>query len=470
MPTRRKSPTVASIAFNENTVTPLLLGGGEIDCPRMMLTCAYPDLPVYSGPGFLRCDEAGHLHFKIYPTESADPNFGFDWLRTSVPGQLLDRQLFYSLSATDFVGQAWKSEGILPGTTRGPGGQSVHGTLRDLRSSKTMQYAQDGSCLKMLFFDDVEIPCNATVDTTMNFGEESQLTARSLNLARFNSCGFEFLLHTDPGRLQAVVTSNEGIPEQLEMRFIESLQFSLAKSLQCRFFERVSGQTNTIRLMPARPQSSHTKLPPPLRLNAPEVHGNPNPVWNMLDRYLQFILPYGEPDWHPCSIYVHKAREASSNSLDARALALTIAVEGPVKRLHPDIEKPSNAFKKAVRCLKAHCASWAGVDGWDGNDSLRQRAGGLLSQLWSTRPVDRLYALADCGTVDRPHIEAWKALRNPMAHAEIPDPADSQLFVDNLMAATVLLHQLVFSTIRYVGPYTDYSTRGFPTRHYAGGT
>ncbi len=467
MPIRPQPPTVGSIAFNNSLIASFLFEGQDLDCPNMTLTCASgSEQAIYSGPGLLRCDADGGLYFKLYPDQSANPGGLVEWNRTALPGQLINRRFFHTLRATDYAGNEWTSEGILPQLTQGPSGFSIHAPLHDLRAATTMGIALKGSCLRMLFLDDVEIPCNATTDTTINFGEGPVFTSRLLNVAKFTSLGFDFVLNSESGLLAATVNSSEPFPPNFPMRVLEALQFVLAKSLYVRFLEEISGSTSTIRLLPAPPKSHHTTMLLPLNLHTIEAHRTPNPIWMMFDKYLRFILPFGGPDWHACSIYVHKAREASANSLDAHALGLTVAIEGLAKLLYPDLGKPRSNFKEAVRDLKAYCQRWPGMPDWDGNASLKDRTDRLLGNLCGVRASDRLYRLSENGTVQKTLVEAWKALRDPMAHAELPDAAEHQRFVDNLMSATVLLHQLIFSAIGYAGPYSDYSTPGFPVVAY----
>jgi hypothetical protein len=464
----RAPPSVPTVMFNGNIVGALLFGGRDVDCLQMELTRACdPAAVVYRGPGFIRTDGDGQLSFKVYPTEPTHSGAADEWLRTSIPGQLIDRRDFYSLTATDFAGNVWTSEGILPYRTQGPAGFSVHANLRDLRSTKEIEVTFEGSSQRMLFLDDIEIPCNAITNTTLQRAAGVTDEASALNLAEFSSCGADFLLRPEAGRLLVELSSVDPFPQNFQLRVIESLQFVLAKSLHCRFYEEIVGNTSTIRLTSARPKSIETRMPPPLHLHTAEAHHKSNQIWQMFDRYLQYIIPYQGQDWYPCSIHVHKAREASANSFDARALGLTIAIEGVVRELYPDLGRPSTEFRKAVRQLKSFCARWTGMAGWDDNDSLLQRADNQLSQLCSVRAIDRLFCLADRGSVQRTHVDAWKALRNPTAHAELPNPADNQLFVDRVMAATVLLYHLVFSQIGYAGPFSDYSTRGFPVVLYS---
>ena len=205
---------------------------------------------------------------------------------------------------------------------------------------------------------------------------------------------------------------------------------------------------------------------PPVSLNSVEAYRPLQCVWQLFDRYLQFVLPHPTQDWHPCSIFIHKAREASANSPDAYALGLTVAVEGLVNELYSHLGNPSQDFKSAVSKLKEFVATWAGIPGWEGNDSLRDRLPNLISQLTSVRAVDRLYELAKQGIVESRHVDAWRQVRHPMAHAELPNGEDYQLFSDRIFSVTVLLYQIVFASIGYDSYYHDYSIHGFPVAKY----
>ena len=469
MDDRPHRPKISSASFNEEVLDRLLFGAKEIDCPKMELARASVAKPcVFAGPGYIRRDEDGPLLFKIYPADLPDGfKFQDEWTGSSAAGRLIEKSRYYTLTATDYVGQTWSSDFILPGFTTGPSGVMVHGNVRELRSEKTMTYSYDSRFFRLLFLEDTDIPCNAATQTTVaRAGEENAFPSISLNLATFSSCGFDFVLQREAGELVVEVKSGNDMPPQLESRVIESLEFVLARSLHCRISEKVVGSSSTIRVTAARKMSPHTTTPPPLHLNAVQAHSPLNCVWEMFDRYLNFILPHDRPDRHPCSIFIYKAREASANSPDARALGVTVAVEGMVNALHYSIGQPSPELKEAISVLKSFVKTWPGIPEWEGETSLRARLPGLINQLTSVRAVDRLYGLAQQGCVDTRLIDAWKSLRNPMAHAELPDPTARQAFYDKILAATVLLNQLVFAAIGYSGFYSDYSIHGFPTKKY----
>jgi hypothetical protein len=99
------------------------------------------------------------------------------------------------------------------------------------------------------------------------------------------------------------------------------------------------------------------------------------------------------------------------------------------------------------------------------------RIEGLISQLGSERPQDKMHALATAGRVDLRYIKAWTHLRNRQVHPKLtdlkkPDAIDMQKLLDLVHQAEMLLRQLTFHLIGYVGPFTDYGIAGFPSKQY----
>lgn len=458
-------PRVSSGRFEEEVISSLVFGPKEVDCAEMELTDGLANKPrTIKGPGFLKRDEDGRISFKIYAVDPSAVRRVAE--RPFTAGKIIDRKFYYELKAKDIRGETWSSDHILPTFTWGRFAL-VHGFVHELRSEKTSNFPTQGSFVRMQFFANSDFPCNASTGRrTIRDREEAGAGPMTLDLAKFSSCGFNFLLHQEPGSIVVEVASDDIMPPHLESRVTEALQFVLAQTLHCRISERIIGETCSIRVTPEQPKSFRTQVLPPLDFLTEEADAKPNPVWEMFDKYLRFVLPHTGPNWHPCSIHIHKAREASANSVEAWALGLSVSVEGLVKILRGDIGKPSASFKSAVSHLREYVEKWEGVPGWDGDASLRGRLPGLINQLTSFRPVDRLHQLAREEAIEERLVDSWKRLRNLSAHAETPDAQDHQNFYDSIMSASVLLNQLVFGAIGYEGDYSDYSKHGFPVRRY----
>jgi len=473
MPPMPERPNVETMSFDRETLTRLLFGGGDIDCPEMELERPFHEQPkVFKGPGYIKRDDNGGIVFKIYPVDrSTDSYSGNEWHSTTKAGQIIERKSYYQLKAKDYRGQTWNADFILPGFSIGGSSVIVHGDIRELRASKTQDFSPVRSYLRMLFLDAIEIPCNAFTETrTIRAGDDSGFPGSgSLDLAKFSSCGLNFLLHSKAEALTVEVDSGAPMPPHLETRILEALQFVLAKTLHCRVSERMAGPDCTIRVTQESATSVGTRTMPPLHPRTLEACGRPTPAWEMFDKYLRFVLSYDKPDWHPCSIHIHRAREASVNAIDARALGITVAVEGLVNLAYPRLGRLTAAYKAAVKELRGYATKWPGFPDGGVGSSLRARLPGLVGQLNDVGAGKRLELLAEMGLVEGRLVRAWKKLRHPAAHAETPDPGKRQELADHVHAAGVLLNQLVFGAIGYEGPYSDYSTHDFPVRNYPPG-
>jgi hypothetical protein len=147
-------------------------------------------------------------------------------------------------------------------------------------------------------------------------------------------------------------------------------------------------------------------------------------------------------------------------------LALGVAVEGILKTAFERIFSPSKEFLAAVDDVGKHLCEWKCAVTWDGESGFRKRMATCFTRLRETRADDRLRTLKELGVVTDEEFGAWKKLRNRTAHAHRPDRLPSQAELDEVSKVTTLMHKLVFQAIGYSGKYTDYATRGFPTRDY----
>ena len=57
---------------------------------------------------------------------------------------------------------------------------------------------------------------------------------------------------------------------------------------------------------------------------------------------------------------------------------------------------------------------------------------------------------------------------NTSAHGETPGSENLQALVDLCHKVTVLMYHLIFRAVGFEGAYIDYSTHGWPLKHYRG--
>lgn len=86
----------------------------------------------------------------------------------------------------------------------------------------------------------------------------------------------------------------------------------------------------------------------------------------------------------------------------------------------------------------------------------QERAEGLLSGLAKRSPKSILKALENASVLRPEEVKSWLALRPKIAHGEIVDVADEEIWAYRGRLIT-MFHRLILRTIGYRGPITDFS-------------
>jgi hypothetical protein len=443
----------------------------EFDCDQITLTQNDTERPTsFTGPGYVKQGAEGALAFKLYANGVG--NFSpYDALTVQqiTEGKLAEGRHYYTLSAVDRAGWQWSAERIIPDVSSslredGQTTYTVTGQVYELMRSRGEFFPPDHPCLSLHFFGDIDVPGNTRARTTRVIAGESYHSWSALNVAVFSVCGCDFRIHARPGVMTVEVSSPSPLPPYLEVRVVEALRFVLAKPLSWTALELQADGVGTVRIRYRRPQLE-TRLQPPISDFTLERYGY---AWELFGKYLAFVLPHGKATFHPCSARLSSVMAASALSIDAEALALSLAIEGLTKTLYHDLGHPSQEFADAVARLQAHVLAWDGFKGPPEVVRLKDRLPGLLGHLTRVGPKDRLHALAARKKIAERHIKVWERLRHPAAHAEAPGSRSLQELVDQCNTVTVLMYHLVFGAIGYDGKYSDYSTHGYPVRRYLG--
>ena len=382
--------------------------------------------------------------------------------RLGTAGKLLSEDQYFRLAASDALGRRWVAEKIIPDTAHGTDGLiSASGIIHSLTNVQEQPYS--AYYQELHFFEDIDFPCNANTSIYTDRGEGARLSQSSNDLVKLRSADCDIAIHKGNGVVTVKLDSSSPFPAHIETRIVEALQFVLGRSLWWRALKSIIGNEETITLVSPRPASPRTRLRPPIALWTMTGHQY---VWQLFDLYLRYILQRSEPGWHPCSVHLHAACEASANSIEAYALGLAVAVEGITSALFPKCARYGRDYKSLVNNLCTYVSQW----GLNASDAVvarvRDRIQGFRGQLLQVRAVDKMYQLAREGVLDERHIAAWKTLRNTSAHAGVPGTPINQELIDNVSSATVLMYHLVFHAIGYNGRYIDYSTHGYPPRSY----
>jgi len=86
--------------------------------------------------------------------------------------------------------------------------------------------------------------------------------------------------------------------------------------------------------------------------------------------------------------------------------------------------------------------------------------------LSNSRPVDKLYKLADDKLIEARLIKDWENLRHRMIHGERIQTENLQEYLNKYYSTLTLFYQLIFLKIGYTGRYTDYSVSNWPLKEF----
>ena len=432
-----------------NGLDDVLDGKLELDCPSMTWSQGAESL---SGAGYIRQATGGGFEFALFSATRGDHASWFEQevAAARVPaGTLLPRDSGGELRAIDVTGQEWTAEGLRPQRTVSQH-QSLRGTARELRTSETAPEGA-GCVVEVRIAGRVRFPGNVPSHVETSVGgqvvgwsigpavADVQLEGAKLQ-ARELSGGTSFMLLSDrPLRMDA------------ELRLLDAVTFlensvvpwsSLSRWQDGRAQFRVRGE----RYVP----SPRFALPP-----LPERDRDSGAFW----RLVASLVGRSADTESQLRVWIVVAATAATWPLESRGLVTAVAVEAVAKLLLPgyvpDLAGYSTADEEQARKLIASA---------DLPERLASRLLGVLKRQGASAS-DRLFELARLGVVDPQEVDAWKALRNSIAHGALP-PMGQEL-VDKVHRVRTLFSRLVLSVVGYEGPYVDYGCTGWPVRDHS---
>ncbi len=323
--------------------------------------------------------------------------------------------------------------------------------------------SNENTSLRLQLSEVINIPLNRVMQT------EEKLQP-FLYFAFFSACGYEFIIkHEDNGTLIEVTSDSNKLPDSIETRICEALQFVLGDLISWSTLELNQSNQKTIRIQSSFNKDNinkRTKLLPPIRFE--KLDGD-EAIWKLYEKYLHHILTYTKKQSHPISGWIRRIIEARKTTFEAEILTLSVAVEGlleiePFKSISMDsdssnIELQVSLVQKQVEKLNLE-------------ESFRKRLVGWLNSIKSVSSVssvsttDKLRHLVNKGLIDKKLVKAWKDIRNGAAHGYVVEHNKLDKYFKLCNLVTVLFHHLVFLIIGYTDQYTDYSEDGWIKKEF----
>jgi hypothetical protein len=435
----------------------------DIDCKRIVLCQNKEGGARFEGQGYIRQAADGTLEFKLYTIkyENIRPLDDFDARLRAVAGRLRSDDTFYDLTAVGRDNSNWTAARILPRLHWDISDSSVLVTGQMQSIVAHLELPQPRPYLRLHFFEEYNVPLRFMSKAEIQ-GSEYMVRDR----AEFDALGAKFEVRKREGSGDTVVevTSDTAFPPAFHLRIQEALQYITARTAIWRV--KLESESDKLLLEFASPwrKSARPQFSPPI---SPASRDFQSHAWQLFTRYLTYVVETARDTyWNPVAYHLYNACESSSNSIDASAVGVSVAVEAIVGLVQlPSDTAKADRLSLLQQRMRECLASQTGFS------DLADRMRGLIDMMGSKRPQDTLYALAEMGGAERAYVDTWKNLRNRHVHPTLkdlkkPDIADYQRQFDNIYRVEVLLRQVTFHLIGYQGPFTDYGAANFPSKQY----
>lgn len=431
-------------------------GEFELACPSITLRQAETSNPkTYSGSGLIYQKSTRQLAFKMIVASDSpiDPREIFSKFNRGEPGQLLSPSCFYTLAAKDINSTTWTSERIDFNINRGPDGLLIQGDLPFLTTETSSDRKK--SYVRLHVLTKAKIRSNTRVIKEVHI-DERLVRSEALDVAKMTVQGSTIRIHRDesPHLVVEIESEDASLPNQIEYRIVESLQFIFAKQVEISYVRKILGEKDTQTLWSTE-ELGNTALGYPIR----NLYGAPsNDFWRLFGEYLTFVWDYPQDSFHTLSAWLTFARNATEVPISplTQGLALGVAVEGILQHAFSDRGSPDDMTQASLAAIIEYVSSW------NGDEGVKERVLGATQSMLQVRSKDQIRALVNEGVLTDKHRRAWDKLRNAAAHASPPGKGRLQDWIDLCHTTETTLYRLVFSHIGYSGKYTDYSERGHP--------
>ena len=397
-------------------------------------------------------------------------------------GKILEDEEYLSFLAEDSKSRVWQTEKIISSGCFSAPVFSEYVTLtfgiESEVSSVTSSISKESVCsedssLLLLLNEKLELPLLWNVmSQRKSLGANILADRASISLIQQDKRFLIRFLSVDLDKL-----------EKIEHRLCEALQFLLAQPVSWSCLRLTSCDREEIRIRPLFTKSKGTKGTPPIDLSSiyperdkqlfPEASDemcSGRQLWCLFETYLSYTLTDAQYDIHPISGWMSRFIEVSQQSLEAKILTISIAIESIVNEYFRHLEIAGSENNEKPDHLNNVTDLRAWMESTELRESFCKRLNGFLSSLGknNTRAIDRLSELVNIGLLKKTRVEAWKEARNSAAHGYVIEQHKITKHLRRHNEITVLFFQLVFIVIGYEGAFSDYAKPGWPLRSFQG--
>jgi hypothetical protein len=447
--------------MNFIAISDFLRGSAELDCPKVELKRSRQEehAKTIEGPGSISLDSDGTFKLKVYLLQLLDFEEIFEHLKWDA-GKLIPDDGYYDLIAHEISGGIWTAERILIDRSVGVNGSLLLAKIPELKKQEESPVKYDKAMIYFYFNRLIRVPFNTVVSSQELVGDRVRSRSMGIRLAKFEAAKIKFEIEEVQGNTRLVAIFNDCEPiEFMINRIHESFCFVTANSYSWSCLVIKTGAFVETRIRALQPIQVESRILPPISFKAIDPT---NSWWHLFDCYLTNALDNDADYFHPLSSAVFSVIESGRASLDTEALTLSTSIEAILKEQMADLFKPPASLSKNIRIAQDIIKASLDLD-----NAFQRRLEGAFGSMKKLRANDILHNLKNHGLIDDALVDIYGPIRNGSAHGDKMSGGDLQDYINKLHSVLVLFYHLVFLSIKYEGPYSDYSAYGFPEKTFS---
>ncbi len=425
-----------------------------LELPEIIISQRKQNNPnIYTGPGSIYQNKNGQLLLKLYSKSSESSTSFFN--NNLEPGKIIADKEYYNVKALDMYGHTWVSNRVRIDKHYGQGGKYliIFSRINQIGSEQELREIEINSSLTLFLNKKIKLPSAPFIEDKTILENKFYKNVRIFSNLLIRDYKITFLERSN--WIEILASSRKSkLPENIDLRICEALQFITFTKLNWFYYEKFEGKTNNQKLNNINFYNINRGSTPPFRIN----FTSSEPNWRLFKLYLDHILDYTIPNkYHPISSLLNLIIQAEKLPIETRFQTICICVESILNsEFDLEIEVDSKLKENQTNIVRFIDEK---VD-----KEYRDRLQALVAQLSNTRPVDKLYSLANDKLIEERLIKDWKDLRHRIIHGERIQTERLQDYMNKYYSSLTLFYKLIFIKIRYVGLYTDYSISGWPNR------
>lgn len=417
-----------------------------IRCPTMYLDGWHDhEPPVFEGSGRLTLDSSAAIRFEMDATAS-DVGRGMLALRRCAE-EADDRTSAMRLRGIDYQGREWNGGWVRPRLGEIQGGHhQLHGACLSIVTDA--RHDDEVAGVDLAYSPSPEVPFTEVMTNTARVGEAELGWRTQGGRHRMELLGAEITATTQPWRNQLWIcarASDELNHPYLENWLSEPLRALRGQLIYPRLVARKFADGRAVVWVRTAPALSRS-----LGGCASQLKGrSAAEFWAFYAAYLTYVARHRDADGHP-GFEANELTRLHDEVIQARmsgshwviALSVASAIEGLIKLDPAFASVPADFTDTELEPIRTFAATVS-------SERLGGRLKGWLSTLHQPSASRYLAKLEQDGGITRVQLEAWRNVRNQVAHGNLFEPWGTPEEHMQLVALVELFYRLTALRIGY---------------------